>query len=275
MAKKESLTLKTLTKSNVWNIQENDVFRLWAEGEKDADLKDNKSHYLSILKSAFDFERVTIDKPEVLKKYELRGYKIGEIKSDSGDKEKWGVRKKPIMRVTDLTYENIHHITAAKLIEVLDRNFGGGWESLSQGVQDIIEQGFDVSTTTLPKDRLHKPGGIYEKKLNDGYEVLEISKGTWVEAIFVKVKPQEEHVKFKLETEEELNRKDMEEANADLDHEEEDENLPEEKDSYSDDDDDDSYDDEKLTEESYRTTYETNPEDLEMQAEDVSEDEEY
>lgn len=87
------------------------------------------------------------------------------------------------MRVTDLTYENIHHISAAKLIEVLDRNFGGGWDSLSQSIQDIIESGFDISTTTLPKDRLHKVGGMYEKKVNDGFEVLEIPKGAWVEAI--------------------------------------------------------------------------------------------
>src|SRR3712207_7731612 len=69
---------------------------------------------------------------------------------------KVGLKKKPIMRVTDLTYENIRHISASKLIEVLERNFGGGWDSLSQSIQDIIESGFDISTTTLPANRLHK-----------------------------------------------------------------------------------------------------------------------
>ena len=87
-----------------------------------------------------------------------------------------GCKKRPIQRVTDLTYENIHHISATTLIEVLNRNFGGGWDSLSQSIKDIIESGFDVSTTTLPKSRLHKPGGTYEKKVADGYEVLEIEK---------------------------------------------------------------------------------------------------
>lgn len=58
------------------------------------------------------------------------------------------------MRVTDLTYENVSHITANKLIELLERNFGGGWESLPQSIQDIIESNFDISTTTLPADRL-------------------------------------------------------------------------------------------------------------------------
>ena len=44
--------MKNLTKSTVWNIQENDVFRLWAQAERDADLKDNENHYLDIIKSA-------------------------------------------------------------------------------------------------------------------------------------------------------------------------------------------------------------------------------
>ena len=29
MKQKDALSLKTLTKSSVWDIQENDVFRLW------------------------------------------------------------------------------------------------------------------------------------------------------------------------------------------------------------------------------------------------------
>lgn len=83
---------------------------------------------------------------------------------DDGTKKKIAIKKRPILRITDLTYENIRHISAAKLIEVLDRNFGGGWDSLPQSVQDIIQSGFDISTTTLPKDRMHKPGGLYEKR---------------------------------------------------------------------------------------------------------------
>jgi len=82
-------------------------------------------------------------------------------------------------------------------VEVLDRNFGGGWDSLSQSIKDIIESGFDISTTTLPKDRLHKKGGMYEKKIADGYEVLEVAKGTWVEAIFAKLKPEAEKPRIK------------------------------------------------------------------------------
>ena len=112
------------------------------------------------------------------------------------------------MRVTDLTYENVSHITANKLIELLERNFGGGWESLPQSIQDIIESNFDISTTTLPADRLKKPGGLYEKKLADDYEVLVVPKGSWVEAIFAKEKPKVEKVRMRFEDENDLKRND-------------------------------------------------------------------
>ena len=68
MKKTKTLTLKTLTKGTVWDIQENDVFRLWESAMKDAEMKDNMNHYLDILKSAFDIEVLTIDKPAVRKK---------------------------------------------------------------------------------------------------------------------------------------------------------------------------------------------------------------
>ena len=48
---KKSLTLKTLSKSNVWDLQENDIFRMLEAAEKDADLKDNINHYAVIILS--------------------------------------------------------------------------------------------------------------------------------------------------------------------------------------------------------------------------------
>lgn len=268
MKEKKAITLKALTKSNVWDIQENDVFRMWAAADKEVDLKDNARKYLDIIKSAFEMEEVKIDKPEIIKKYEARGMKVGVLRQDESTKQKIAIKKRPISRVTDLTYENIRHISAAKLIEVLDRNFGGGLDSLSQSIQDIIQSGFDISSTTLPKDRMHKPGGLYEKKVNDGYEVLEIPKGLWIEAIFAKEKPQTEDLKSRLDEMDTL-------ANRNDGLTDEDTDLPEEVFKHDDDDDDDTYDDDKLTEESYRTTFETNPEDLINVAEDISDEEEF
>jgi hypothetical protein len=190
---KKSLTIKDINKSNVWDLQENDILRLLENGMKDAEVKEDLHRYIDIIRSAFMVEESdTNDAPTKLM-YEKKGYKMGVTKIDDTTIYYWAIKKRPIMRVTDLTYENIHHISAAKLIEVLGRNFGGGWESLSQSIQDIIESGFDISTSTLPKDRVHKAGGMYEKKINDGYEVLEIPKGSWIEAIFAKEKPEIEH----------------------------------------------------------------------------------
>ena len=260
-SQKKTFTLKTLTKSSAWDIQENDVFRMWNSAEKDADLKDNFHHYIDVIRTAFEVEEVKIDKPEVIKKMEARGFKVGKIKLDENTQIKMGVKKRPISRVTDLTYENIRHISAAKLVEVLDRNFGGGWDSLSQSIKDIILSGFDISTTTLPAERLRKAGGMYDKMVNEGFEVLEIPKGSWVEAIFAKVKPIVERPKMKFDI-------DDNDDDNDRDYDE-----PDREDDY--DDEEDEYDEDKLTEESYRTTIDTDPADLDLEAADVADDDDY
>ena len=270
MRQQKALTLKTLNKSNVWDIQENDVFRIWEAAEKESDLKDNVRHYADIIRSAFDIEEIKVDRPEVVSKYEARGFKVGLVKIDDNAKVKWAIKKRPILRVTDLTYENIRHISAAKLIEVLDRNFGGGWDSLSQSVKDIIESGFEVSTTVLPKDRLHKKGGMFDKKTEDGFEALEIEKGTWVEAIFVKEKPELEKVSSRLD-DDFAGGKGLNDRDEDNEDDEDEVNGSERQ--YKDDDDDDSFDEDILTEESYRTTFEEDNDELNMEAENIGEDE--
>lgn len=264
---KKALTLKTLTKSSVWDVQENDIFRMFEAAEKEADLKENFRHYLDIIRSAFEMEEVKIDKPEVIKKYEARGFKIANIKLDENTHMKLAIKKRPIMRVTDLTYENIRHISAAKLMEVIDRNFGGGWDSLNQGVKDIILSAFDISTTTTPKERLHKPGGLYEIKVEDGYEVLEIEKGSWTEAIFAKVKPKA--IKLKMSFDAESKNKDG------YDGDDSDEDVEVRDDYYKQDEDDDDIDDDSLTEESYRTTVEEDPDDLSLDDADEISDDDY
>ena len=200
MARKDEnavMSIKTLTKSNVWDVQENDIFRMWEGAEKDVEVRESVRHYVDIIRGAFMIEEIS-DQKIVQEKYEKQGYKVAQVRLDENKKVTWALKKRPIMRVTDLTYENIRHISAAKLIEVLNRNFGGGWDSLSQSIKDIIESGFDISTTTLPANRLHKKGGMYEKKVADSFEVLEVPKGSWVEAIFAKLKPEAEKPRMKF-----------------------------------------------------------------------------
>ena len=256
-----SLSIKAVTKSSVWDIQENDVIRMWEAARKDAEVKENVSHYLDIFKSAFLIEEIKDDVMLVKKSYEKRGYKVTQISFDENMKFAWAIKKRPIMRVTDLTYENIRHISAAKLIEVLDRNFGGGWDSLSQSIQYVILSGFDISTTTLPKDRLHKKGGMYEKKVEDGFEVLEVEKGGWVEAIFAKMKPEQEKIRMKFsDNPDEV--KDGEEIDDDEDYEVQDD--------YSSHDEEDEEvgdpDDDEITEDNYSTMMDLGSEDPDDEA---------
>jgi len=256
---KKALTLKTLSKSTVWDIQENDIFRMCEGAEKDAEIKDNLRRYFDIIRSAFMIEEITTDSPAMRSKYEKQGYKVGQVKLDDNQKLVWAIKKRPIVRVTDLTYENIRHITAAKLIEVLDRNFGGGWDSLSQSIKDIIESGFDISTTTLPKDRLHKKGGMYEKKVEDGFEVLEVPKGSWVEAIFAKLKPESEKPRMKF-----ASSSDEEDEDADVEIEDN-YNKPDEDDLEIDDPNDD-----EITEDNYSTMMDLGSADPDEEAENMT-----
>ena len=255
-----ALSIKAVTKNSVWDIQENDVFRMWEAATKDAEEKENIKHYLDIFKSAFLIEEIKEEGPLVKKGYEKRGYKVMDIKFEENLKFTWAIKKRPIMRVTDLSYENIRHISAAKLLEVIDRNFGGGWDSLSQSIQDIILSGFDISTTTLPKDRLHKKGGMYDKKVEDGFDVLEVSKGGWVEAIFAKLKPEEEKIKMKF----------SDKSSSDDDLEDNDNEDYEVEDNYSshDDEDDEVQDpnDDEITEDNYSTMMDLGSEDPEDEA---------
>ena len=97
---KKALTLKTLTKSNAWDIQENDIFRLWEAAEKDSELKDNIRHYTDIIRSAFMIEEINGDSQLVKSKYEKMGYKVGTVKLDEDRRITWA---------TDLREHTPHH----------------------------------------------------------------------------------------------------------------------------------------------------------------------
>ena len=94
MKQEKNITLKTLSKSSVWDIQENDVFRLWEAAEKDNDLKDNQRRYLDIIRSAFEVEQVKVDRSEVIDKLTDRGFKIGTLRIDDKN-EKFAIKKRP------------------------------------------------------------------------------------------------------------------------------------------------------------------------------------
>ena len=112
---KKAVSLKTLTKSNVWDIQENDIFRMVDGIEKDPEAKESLKKYAEIIKTAFLLEELKDDAALLKSKYEKMGYKITIITFDEKNKLVWAIKKRPIARVSDLSYENITHISAAKL----------------------------------------------------------------------------------------------------------------------------------------------------------------
>ena len=118
-SKKKALTLKTLNKSNVWETDVTEVLNMLKQAEKDADMSENIRHYITVIKGAYDMEEVVNEHPRIIEKFEERGYTIGEIKTGENTRSKWALKKRPIMRVNDLTYENITHITAESLLKFL------------------------------------------------------------------------------------------------------------------------------------------------------------
>lgn len=258
-----SANLRMLSKSSVWDLSENDIFRIWKACDKEADLRDYSNRYLDNIRTAFDVEFLDMSRADSQRQLENRGFLIGELKIRDS-KVKLGIKKHSITKVTDFTYENIRHISVQKLLEVIENNFGGGWESISQSIRDIIESGFDISTSTMPKSICK--GGMYRRKVEDGFEVLQIEKGNWVESIFAKVKPQAERLRFQVES-------------RDLDSEEDDDaDLPEIDDrkalkSEFDDESDDVEPD--MTEDNYRTTFELDEDPEEGFGEIMGDDDEY
>ncbi len=183
-----------LNSNNVWTLNEFQIAELWEAEKLQGDFTPSEAKLLNTIRLAFEVVHYNEEDPRENARYE--GSEWAHLTHNHPGHGTVALRRKNITRITDLSYENVRHITAATLLELIDRNFGGGWESISLQIRDIIESGFDISTTQLPASRIHAPGGTLEHKVQQGYEVLEITKGTWVEAIFAKKKDPVEKLHF-------------------------------------------------------------------------------
>ena len=105
---------------------------------------------------------------------------------------------------------------------------------------------------------------MYEKKINDGFEVLEVAKGTWVEAIFAKAKPEAEKPRMKMSSLRDLDSDSEEDDDADVEIE----------DTYNKPDEDDMEleepNDEDITEDNYSTMMDLGSGDPDEEAENMS-----
>ena len=204
-----------LNSNNVWDLNEEQIARLWEKEIAEEGFASSEEKLLNTIRLSFEVVHYNPNDEREVKKYEKSKDWVTFPRSDVR-KGCVAIRRKYIKRITDLSYENVKHITAAMLLELIDRNFGGGWDSIPLSIKDIIESAFDISTTQLPTSRIHAKGGTLEKKVAQGYEVLEVEKGTWTEAIFAKKK--EPVVKLRCNSDQKYD----EDGNLIVDNEEED-----------------------------------------------------
>ena len=197
--KKSTVTLESildLNSNNIWDLDEFAIAEAWEKERAEEDFSISEPKLLNTIRLAFEVVHYNPEDEREAAKYENGGWaKVTHCKEAKGCV---AIRRKAIERITDLSYENIRHISTSMLLELIDRNFGGGWDSIALAIRDIIESGFEISTTQLPASRIHVPGGTLEKKVAQGFDVLEIAKGTWVEAIFAKKKDPVEKIHMEL-----------------------------------------------------------------------------
>ena len=262
MKRKTKMSLADLNKSNVWTVSPAELSQMIIDAKKKRDeFADLEKHFKNIVKTVFDIQYLKREDSALVNKLESQGFDVFSTPDENGNNA-IAIRKHPIKKVTDLTLENIQHLEATEVLQLIQNNMGTGWKGLALSIQDIIEQAFFVDCTVMPEKTMHKPGGIVDRRKEDGYEVLEIVRGTWIEGVFMKPKPKVEkvHIDYSIDDEEDSRRKRQRTGDEDEDfdeyddlpmEEEDDEDLDDEelkKLDGNDDDDDDDLDDDILDE---------------------------
>ncbi len=197
-----------------------------------------EKHFKNIVKPVFDIQYLRRDDTNSVNKFESLGFSVFSTPDENGNNA-IAIRKHPIKKITDLTLENIQHLEAWEVLELIKNNMGTGWKGLPLAIQDIIEQAFFVDCTVMPEKTMHKAGGIVDRRKEDGYEVLEMVRGTWIEGVFMKPKPKMEkmHIDYAMDEEEDSKKKhhrtndedgDFDEYDDIPEEEEEDEDMDEE-----------------------------------------------
>ncbi len=180
-------SIDDLNAGNVWGADVYQIAKLWEKQTIEESFEKSEEKLLNLLRVAFE---VVHYNPDDNRENEMYGGESEWVQLHSviDSSKKIAIRPKVISRIGDLNAQNIKSISAATLLELIDRNFGGGWDALPSNLKDVIESAFDISTSQLPTSRLHLPGGSLERKIKAGYDVLEISRGTWTEAVFARKK---------------------------------------------------------------------------------------
>ncbi len=236
-----------LSPLNVWTIDNYQIAALWKKECSKEGFAPRQEKLLNTIRLAFDVVHYDPTDAREAKAYENGEWTSLALRTDAKQNHV-AIRPRPIKRLSDLNRQNVRLISVATLLELIDRNFGGGWSAIPQATRDIIESVFDVGTTQLPTSRIHAAGGTLERKRNDGFEVLEITKGTWTEAIYAKKKDPSEYEidDYEEEEDERQGRYSEDDDNFDPSY---DEGRDEDSDEYTEDEDDREPEDEPIEEE--------------------------
>lgn len=209
MKQKTKLTLDDLTKSNIWTVSPQELSQMIIDTKKKRDeYAEMEKHFNNIVKTVFDITYLKREDTEQVNKLENIGYEVFSTPDENGNNA-IAIRKHPIKKVTDLTLENIQHLEAWEVLQLISNNMGTGWKGLPLAIQDIIESAFFVDCTVMPVKTMRKPGGIIDRRKEDGYEVLEMERGAWIEGIFLKPRPKVEkvHIDYSISDDEDGRRK--------------------------------------------------------------------
>ena len=229
MKRKTKMSLGDLNKSNVWTVTPAELSQMIIDAKKKRDeYAEVEKHFKNIVKPVFDIQYLRRDDTNSVNKFESLGFSVFSTPDENGNNA-IAIRKHPIKKITDLTLENIQHLEAWEVLELIKNNMGTGWKGLPLAIQDIIEQAFFVDCTVMPEKPMHKAGGIVDRRKEDGYEVLEMVRGTWIEGVFMKPKPKMEkmHIDYAMDEEEDSKKKHHRTNDEDGDFDEYDD-IPEE-----------------------------------------------
>lgn len=201
----KAASISALNKGNVWSFEPEQIYRMLLDGRKTEHWDENEIHYLNVIRPVFDVIYLDRNNDEKVEQLESQRFLVFPYPTIDNPKMKGresniydgiAIRKHQIKKISDLSLENIFHVTPQEVLHLIDENMGTGWNGLPLPIQDIIQIAFYIDTSSLPASAMHRPGGIIDRRKEDGYEVLEIQRGTWIEAIFIKTKPKQEKMHF-------------------------------------------------------------------------------
>ena len=238
------LRIDDLTKGNVWNMTESDINQMLQDGKKREGFADIEAHYMNIIRPVFASVDLDRSDEEKVQKLEAEKFDIFSVPSE-GENNAIAIRKHQIKKVTDLTLENIAHLLPEEVLTLIQQNLGTGWQGLPLALQDIIESAFYVDCAIMPEAAMHRKGGIIDRRKEDGYEVLEIERGGWIEGIFLKPKPKIEKVRFSSAIDDEVKRRGHSDDEMDNEDDEDENDLEELEDEIQNEDEEDDVMDEE------------------------------